>query len=100
MSEIKTRFPKGTATEVFPKPKQAKPDVLPGPLQEITTQKSTKEEVSYQDSPKNGKRCINCSHFDNPSHCYGVNGEISLNGWCSHFDEIKGLGMPLTKLTK
>jgi hypothetical protein len=76
-------------------PVKGKPDTLPAPLQEVTVRKSTKDEVAYQNTPKKGKRCLNCTHFDAPVACYGVNGTISPDGWCKHYDEIKSMDLPI-----
>jgi len=48
--------------------------------------KAPKEQVAYQDSPKNGQRCDTCIHYE-PSGggsgtCKLVKGEVAAKGWC------------------
>jgi hypothetical protein len=38
--------------------------------------------VSYQASPKDGKKCSDCKLFVAPRACKTVSGEISPDGWC------------------
>jgi len=45
--------------------------------------KGTKEKLMYQDSPKDGKRCVDCLHFlPDTNECKLVEGSISPDGWC------------------
>ena len=41
--------------------------------------------VSYQDSPKDGKQCGDCTLFVAPKSCKTVSGDISPDGWCKLF---------------
>lgn len=41
--------------------------------------------VSYQTSPKDGKKCSDCKLFVAPKACKSVAGEISPDGWCKLF---------------
>ena len=38
--------------------------------------------VSYQASPKDGKKCSDCTLFVAPRACKTVSGDISPDGWC------------------
>jgi hypothetical protein len=38
--------------------------------------------VSYQASPKDGKKCVDRKLFVSPNACKSVSGEISPDGWC------------------
>lgn len=51
--------------------------------------KASRRDFSYQDKPKDGKRCADCRQFE-PSTtasgtCAVVEGEISASGWCMAF---------------
>jgi hypothetical protein len=45
-------------------------------------QKVSKELAQYQDSPKDGHKCSECSLFEPPKACKAVEGDISPDGWC------------------
>ncbi|GAB2879745.1 high-potential iron-sulfur protein [Microbulbifer echini] len=47
--------------------------------------KAKKEAVNYQDTPKDGKKCVDCQLFTPPNACIVVEGDISPEGWCSLF---------------
>lgn len=49
------------------------------------SKKASKEEAGYQDSPKNGEKCINCTMWRDPNKCSAVAGIISSNGWCEWY---------------
>lgn len=49
------------------------------------SKKASKEEAGYQDSPKNGNKCINCTMWRDPNKCSAVAGIISPNGWCKWY---------------
>lgn len=51
--------------------------------------KVSKEAVDYQDHPKGGERCDNCTFFDPPDACALVEGRISPQGWCRLWAEKK-----------
>ncbi len=38
--------------------------------------------AGYQTSPKGEAKCAGCSHFQAPSSCELVEGQISPEGWC------------------
>jgi hypothetical protein len=45
-------------------------------------QKVSKELAQYQDSPKDGQKCAECTFFEKPNACKAVDGDISPEGWC------------------
>lgn len=47
--------------------------------------KLTQAVASYQTSPKNGQRCVECAYFQSPSSCGLVSGTISRAGWCKFY---------------
>lgn len=55
--------------------------------------KTAKDQVKYQDSPKNGKQCSGCKYFiksadgNKAGKCKKVKGKIANDGWCSLYTE-------------
>lgn len=47
--------------------------------------KMSQQAASYQNGPKNGQKCLDCSFFVQPSSCKLVDGTISPVGWCKFF---------------
>jgi anaerobic selenocysteine-containing dehydrogenase len=47
--------------------------------------KAQQKAVMYQQTPKDGKQCNLCQHFEAPSSCRIVDGEINPNGYCILF---------------
>ncbi len=47
--------------------------------------KATQAAVKYQGSPKDGKKCGSCQHFQAPSSCRIVDGTVNANGYCIMF---------------
>jgi len=47
--------------------------------------KAAQKAVMYQQTPKDGKQCSGCQHFEAPSSCRIVDGEINPNGYCILF---------------
>ncbi len=47
--------------------------------------KAQQKAVMYQATPKDGKQCSGCLHFEAPSSCRIVDGEINANGYCILF---------------
>jgi hypothetical protein len=45
-------------------------------------QKLAKNMIMYQDTPKDGQRCDNCTHWQPPNACAIVEGPIAAAGWC------------------
>ena len=85
MSEIKSRFPQVTIPSRFPK--LGKADTLPGPLQEVTSEKLNKEDVAFEHPAKGMKQdCDECVHWDAPYGCYLVNGIVFCGDWCNKWE--------------
>lgn len=80
------------------------------PIKPIKEEKDTKEEANYQDKPKNGQYCEDCTMWREPNKCTAVEGVISPEGWCSYFEEkeedeleeatYQGRDVPLNKPMK
>lgn len=49
------------------------------------SQKMSKKDAEYQDSPKDIRMCATCTLFEPPKSCKVVEGEISPQGWCKAF---------------
>jgi len=49
------------------------------------SEKMSKKEAEYQDSPKDIRMCATCTLFEPPKSCKAVEGEISPQGWCKAF---------------
>jgi hypothetical protein len=47
--------------------------------------KMSQQAAQYQDGPKSGQKCLDCSLFVKPSSCKLVDGKISPVGWCKFF---------------
>jgi hypothetical protein len=47
--------------------------------------KMTRVQVDYQDTPKGIYSCATCSLFEPPNACKVVEGEVSKDGWCKAF---------------
>lgn len=47
--------------------------------------KMSQQVAAYQNTPKADQRCDACAHFQPPSSCHLVEGEISPPGWCKLF---------------
>ena len=47
--------------------------------------KMTRQQAEYQDSPSGLYSCGMCTQFEPPKSCKVVNGEISTDGWCKAF---------------
>lgn len=48
--------------------------------------KASKVEAKYQDKPKGGQKCVNCTMWREPNKCTAVAGTISPNGWCAWYE--------------
>jgi anaerobic selenocysteine-containing dehydrogenase len=51
--------------------------------------KAAKAAFQYQDGPKDGKKCVNCSLYipGAKGQCKVVEGDINPNGWCVAYVE-------------
>ena len=47
--------------------------------------KMTQQAAAYQNGPKNGQKCLDCSFFVQPNSCKLVEGNISPVGWCKFY---------------
>jgi hypothetical protein len=47
--------------------------------------KMTRVQAEYQDTPKGIYSCATCSLFEPPNACKVVEGEVSKDGWCKAF---------------
>ncbi|MFZ1108504.1 MAG: high potential iron sulfur protein [Rhodomicrobium sp.] len=58
---------------------------LAGGAQAQVAKKTAQKSVMYQQTPKDGKQCSACQHFQAPNACRIVEGEINANGYCILF---------------
>jgi hypothetical protein len=58
---------------------------LAGRADAQVAKKAAQSAVKYQQSPKDGKHCSLCQHFQAPSSCRIVDGTINPNGFCIMF---------------
>jgi hypothetical protein len=49
------------------------------------SEKMTRQQAEYQDTPNGIYSCGMCTLFEPPKSCKVVDGEISKNGWCKAF---------------
>jgi len=50
--------------------------------------KGSKAQYKYQDTPKDGKVCVECMHFlPKTNECRMVEGSIDPQGWCAAYYE-------------
>lgn len=56
--------------------------IVPAPAQ---SGKMSQQAAAYQNGPKNGQKCLDCSFFVQPSSCKLVDGNISPVGWCKFY---------------
>jgi hypothetical protein len=47
--------------------------------------KMTQQAAAYQNGPKNGQKCLDCSFYIQPQACKLVEGTISPVGWCKFY---------------
>ena len=55
------------------------------PSRSDSSEKMSKQEAEYQDSPKDIRMCATCTLFDPPRACKVVEGDVSPSGWCKAF---------------
>jgi hypothetical protein len=58
---------------------------LAGGAEAQVAKKTQQKSVMYQATPKDGKQCSGCQHFQAPSSCRIVEGDIAANGYCILF---------------
>ena len=51
----------------------------------FATEKMTRAQAQYQDTPSGIYSCGMCSLFEAPNACKVVEGEVSKDGWCKAF---------------
>jgi hypothetical protein len=49
------------------------------------SEKMTRQQAEYQDTPRDIYSCATCTLFEPPKYCKVVEGEVSKNGWCKAF---------------
>jgi hypothetical protein len=49
------------------------------------SEKMTKAQAEYQDTPNGIYSCATCTLFEAPNSCKVVEGEVSKDGWCKAF---------------
>jgi hypothetical protein len=49
------------------------------------SEKMTRQQAEYQDTPNGIYSCGMCTLFESPKSCKVVDGEVSKDGWCKAF---------------
>jgi hypothetical protein len=49
------------------------------------SEKMTRQQAEYQDTPNGIYSCAVCTLFEQPKSCKVVDGEVSRDGWCKAF---------------
>jgi hypothetical protein len=49
------------------------------------SEKMTRQQAEYQDTPNSIYSCAVCTLFEQPKFCKVVDGEVSRDGWCKAF---------------
>jgi hypothetical protein len=49
------------------------------------SEKMTRQQAQYQDTPNGIYSCAVCTLFEQPKFCKVVDGEVSRDGWCKAF---------------
>jgi hypothetical protein len=49
------------------------------------SEKMTRQQAEYQDTPNGIYSCATCTLFEPPQSCKVVAGEVSKDGWCKAF---------------
>jgi hypothetical protein len=49
------------------------------------SEKMTRQQAQYQDTPNGIYSCAVCTLFEPPAACKVVDGEVSKDGWCKAF---------------
>jgi hypothetical protein len=49
------------------------------------SEKITRQQAEYQDTPNGIYSCAVCTLFEAPKFCKVVDGEVSRDGWCKAF---------------
>ena len=59
------------------------------PIQVQAQAKIAKDVMKYQDTPKDGQRCDECTYWQPPNKCGLVEGDIKPEGWCTAWNKKK-----------
>jgi hypothetical protein len=59
--------------------------LLPRIAQAGASEKMTRAQAEYQDTPNGIYSCGLCTLFERPNACKVVEGEVSKDGWCKAF---------------
>jgi hypothetical protein len=59
------------------------------PIRVAHAQKVGKDVMKYQDTPKDGQRCDECTYWTPPKSCGIVAGDIKPEGWCTAYNKKK-----------
>jgi hypothetical protein len=54
-------------------------------LRARASEKMTRQQAEYRDTPDGIYSCAMCTLFEKPNACKVVEGEISADGWCKAF---------------
>jgi hypothetical protein len=53
--------------------------------QAVASEKMTRQQAQYQETPNGLYSCGMCTLFERPNGCKVVEGEVSSDGWCKAF---------------
>jgi hypothetical protein len=59
--------------------------VWPRATRAQASEKMTRQQAEYQDTPNGIYSCAVCTLFEPPAACKVVDGEVSKDGWCKVF---------------
>ena len=59
--------------------------LTPGVSRSAASEKMTRQQAQYQDTPNGIYSCGLCTLFERPNACKVVEGEVSHEGWCKAF---------------
>jgi hypothetical protein len=51
----------------------------------LASEKMTRQQAQYQDTPNGIYSCAVCTLFEPPAACKVVDGDVSKDGWCKAF---------------
>lgn len=55
------------------------------PGNSLASEKMSKQQAEYQDTPRGIQMCATCTLFVAPNVCKVVEGNVSPNGWCKAY---------------
>ena len=59
--------------------------LLPWISRAVASEKMTRQQAEYRDTPNGLYSCGMCTLFERPHGCKVVEGEVSNDGWCKAF---------------